>query len=209
MRSSRGVGPREWLAIVLVGAFAIVGVGAFLVTRSDIGASGDVDASRSAAPPAAPAAAAPKCGAVLARRIRRRKTCRTSTATVTVAPMQKPVLLGEIDVRVYRAELDDNLLTLRVRTRNNFDKRDLVATASQRQFWVSANGTKVYASFPRAVIERQTTEVMDLEFALDRAQIGRIKARRNVADLTVVPLTQVDKRTPDRLGLVRLQVSSV
>lgn len=189
-------------------AVVVVGVAAFGLSRSD---SGDDRApARSVTSVGSPDAdTARTCGRILARPIHTRKSCRTSTASVVVAPMQKPVLLGEVDVRVYRAELHGKRLTLRVRTRNNFEKRDLVVRPTQRQFYVSANGTKVYASFPRAVIEAKTAEVMDLEFPFDRAQLRRIKARHSVADLTVVPLSQVQERTPNRLGLVRLRISSV
>ena len=153
-----------------------------------------------------PTGAVPSCSDVPAAQLRGgRVTCKSATATLTIAPMSTPVLFEDMAFRAYGARLEGNVVTVRARVRNPSDHFEIIRPGS-RQYYLNTRPDRVYATHPRHVIEPHTAEVVDLRFALPPAAVQQLRNRGGLVGLGIVPYAELDDAQPSRLGSVRLKV---
>jgi hypothetical protein len=193
--------------IALVVLTAVVLGGAFIVLSAE---DDDSDQPRPDAVEQAAVDEARSCSEVdLSGRLTERVTCRSKTATLTIAEQAMPVLLEGTQARVYRAEVRDGRLVVRMRIRNETGDPQSVGSAS-RQFYLSAGGERVYprAIAPSSKLDPATAATINVQFPLDPRVRRQLAGGRSI-DLGVLPFGEADNDQPDRVGVVRLRVTGV
>lgn len=177
-----------WVAWLGLAAVAVV-----VVVRETV-ATGGADP-----PPSTPA-----CRDLDLAKSRERVTCRTPSATLTLAGEGTPVVLGPTEVRVLGSRLEGRRLTVRLRLRND------TATAARvelgrRQVYVNVAGRRVFPAPLLGGRKGDGTPTLRLRFRLPRAVARDLRRGDARAELGIVPWDELGAERPARLGVVRLE----
>jgi hypothetical protein len=120
-----------------------------------------------------------------------------------------PVLLGDTDVKVYRARVQRGLLVMRLRVRNH-TRTARRPNDRRRQFYLNLPPGHVRAR-PLAggsAIGAGEASTLDLRFDLTAGGLRQLRRRKGIVGLGVVPFSQLDAATPRRLGVIRLHTEA-
>ena len=130
--------------------------------------------------------------------VQERVTCRTATATLTIAGEGHPVVLPRTEARVLGSELERRILTIRVRLRRDtgtFNRRGAV----RRQLYVRVGDQRIW---PLPGPRPEGT--MRLRFALPKATARALRRGKASAELGIVAWDELGEERPGRVGVVRL-----
>ena len=191
-------GPDRVAAMLVVG-ITIVAIALILVsTRNTRGETSGTPASASSSAP-------PRCADLdIPWQPRERVTCRTASAVLTIAAPREPVLVEDTQIRVLRATLRADEISVRLRVRNETGQRRRV-NVNARQFHLRIGGTRRSARpVDSPVLASGSSRTLSLRFAVDSVEVQRIRRGSGHAELAVRSFSQVNARRPSRLGVVRL-----
>jgi hypothetical protein len=141
---------------------------------------------------------------VLSGALGQRVTCRTESATLTIAEMRDPLIVDGLHARVLSARLDGRVLRLSLRVRN---ATPAGRRFERRQVYLRVAGERVR---PRGEVARRVgagrARTLRLRFVLDRRSAASVRRGRARAELGVVPWSQAGRRPATRLGVIRLEL---
>lgn len=175
-----------WAACLLLLALAIV----LVVQHSIVADEADT------------ATLAPPCRELdIPKRLDERVTCRTRTATVTLAPEDVPVVLEDTQARVLRSGIVRRTLRVALRLRNETDtinragagRRQVYARIGKRRYW------------PQGYVKPAVTQ--RFRFVLPRRVARRVRRGRANVELGIVGWSELGRPQPARLGVIRLRPS--
>lgn len=133
--------------------------------------------------------------------------CRTSSAILTIAGEDDPVLLGGTHVRLLSATLSGSRLTTRVRVRNETEAEQGILAGGQ-ELYVNLGGIRVDAVPPGDVrVPSQTGRTVTLRFALTPRRVVRLRGQGNRAELGIKPWTE-EGSPSDTVGVIRFVAAS-
>lgn len=153
--------------------------------------------------PAASSDLEPPCRSLDLDDVGERVTCRTRTATLTIAGEGHPLIVGGTEARVLDSELARRVLTVRMRLRNPTESAR-ADRPGRRQLYVSVAGERTY---PLPLIDRRTdegTRTIRLRFPLTSRSARKLRRDKARAELGVVPWQEIGDDDPGRLGVIRL-----
>ncbi|MDQ3741554.1 MAG: hypothetical protein M3320_03735 [Actinomycetota bacterium] len=131
-------------------------------------------------------------------------TCRTRSATLTIAPQERPVVLGGTQVRLLRASLSGSTVTVRLRVRNETQAEQSVLAGGQ-ELYMNLSGLRVDPEpVGEVLVPMMNGTTVSLRFELTPARLEVLRRAGGRAELGVTPWTE-DGAAGSK-GVVRFRV---
>lgn len=132
-------------------------------------------------------------------------TCRTRTATLTIAGEKRPVILAGTQVRLLSSALEGPTLTVRLRVRNETAIEQSVAAGGQ-ELYVNLNGVRVDPDpLGEVLVPPAKGVTTELRFVLTPRRVQLLRRQGGRAELGIKPWD--DGNTPGtRVGVIRFAV---